>query len=65
MSEPNPTTEATQATTPSWQLHLGRNGLRLHAGRHLTLDVSMPLLAWIASFSGLLTTAGHWLHLLP
>ncbi|MFF0206191.1 hypothetical protein [Streptomyces sp. NPDC005017] len=56
-----PTTSPVQ----SWQLHLGRQGLHVHAGRHLTLTLSLPLLTWTASISGLVGTAGHWTHLLP
>jgi hypothetical protein len=61
MSKQNTTT----TTTAPWQLHLGRKGLHLRAGRHLTLSLSLPVLAWGASVSGLVSTAAHWVQFLP
>ncbi|SEE65724.1 hypothetical protein SAMN05216532_8191 [Streptomyces sp. 2231.1] len=54
----------TKAPT-AWQLTLGRKGLQIHAGRHLSLSLSLPVLAWGASISGLISTAGHWIQFLP
>lgn len=63
MSKHKPTASA-HTQTP-WQLHLGRNGLRVNAGRHATLSLSLPVLAWGASFGGLIGTVGHWIQFLP
>ncbi|MFI5548075.1 hypothetical protein ACIA6E_30340 [Streptomyces sp. NPDC051815] len=57
-----------KSSTPvpaTWQLQLGRKGLHIHAGQHLSLSVSLPVLAWGASVSGLISTAGHWIQFLP
>ncbi|MFJ5779518.1 hypothetical protein [Streptomyces sp. NPDC093094] len=59
------TTTPAASDASAWQLHLGRQGLRVHAGRHLHLALSLPLLTWTASISGLIGTAGHWTQLLP
>ncbi|MBV1938752.1 hypothetical protein KUF83_19615 [Streptomyces sp. BV286] len=60
---------AVQPTGTGWHLSLGRTGLHLTAGRHPTLSLSLPTLAWGASVSvsvsGLITTAGRWTQLLP
>ncbi|WP_327722807.1 hypothetical protein OG381_48540 (plasmid) [Streptomyces sp. NBC_00490] len=58
-------TTTTAATAAPWQLHLGRKGLDVRAGHHLSLSVSLPILAWGTSVSGLLSTAGHWIQFLP
>ncbi|MEU4086564.1 hypothetical protein [Streptomyces aureus] len=64
MNEQKTTTPAV-SDAAAWQLHVGRHGLRVHAGRHLNLTLSLPLLTWTASISGLIGTAGHWTQLLP
>ncbi|MEV5982178.1 hypothetical protein [Streptomyces sp. NPDC052114] len=45
---------------PTWQLTLGRHGLRLDAGRHLRLSMSLTLIGWIASAGGFVGASTHW-----
>ncbi|MFI5966433.1 hypothetical protein ACIA8J_30280 [Streptomyces asoensis] len=59
------TTTTTTSASATWQLNLGRKGLQIHAGRHLSLSLSLPVLAWGASVSGLISTAAHWIQFIP
>lgn len=52
------------AAEHSWHLYMNREGLQVSAGRHLKVSLSLPLLAWGASVSGLLVSASHWVQLL-
>ncbi|MGD9486310.1 hypothetical protein WDH52_24260 [Streptomyces sp. TRM70308] len=48
-------------TPPStWQLVLGRQGLCVNAGRHLRVSVSLPLLSWLVSLSGIAGAGSYW-----
>ncbi|MCF3120215.1 MULTISPECIES: hypothetical protein [Streptomyces] len=45
---------------PTWQLTVGRQGLRVDAGRHLRLSMSLTLMGWIASAGGFVGASSHW-----
>jgi hypothetical protein len=46
--------------SPTWQLVLGRQGLRVYAGRHLQVSMSLSLLGWLVSLSGFMGAGSYW-----
>ncbi|MCB5164435.1 hypothetical protein LG634_06245 [Streptomyces bambusae] len=59
------TQHGTVTARHDWHLHLNRTGLRVGAGRHLRVRVSLTLLTWGVGMSGLAATASHWIRFLP
>ncbi|MEU8959534.1 hypothetical protein AB0C93_35200 [Streptomyces sp. NPDC048518] len=55
--------EKKKSEPPTWQLSLGRQGLRVDAGRHLRLSMSLTLIGWLASTGGFVGAISHW-HLM-
>ncbi|MFJ2767287.1 hypothetical protein [Streptomyces sp. NPDC087300] len=49
-----------EQSPPAWQLTLGRHGLRVDAGRHLRLSMSLTLMGWLASAGGFVGASSHW-----
>ncbi|MFF3646931.1 hypothetical protein [Streptomyces sp. NPDC002564] len=52
--------ENKKSEAPTWQVSLGRQGLRVDAGRHLRLSMSLTLIGWFASTGGFLGAISHW-----
>ncbi|MFE4678185.1 hypothetical protein [Streptomyces sp. NPDC056723] len=53
-------TVAPEPASTSWQLLLGREGLRVHAGRHLRVSMSLTLLGWLVSLCGFVGADSYW-----
>ncbi|MFE4777850.1 hypothetical protein [Streptomyces sp. NPDC056713] len=51
---------ALASASTSWQLVLGREGLKVSAGRHLRVSMSLTLLGWLASLGGIVGTGSYW-----
>ncbi|MGW0819262.1 hypothetical protein ACWD00_39725 [Streptomyces viridiviolaceus] len=51
---------APEQTSGPWQLLLGREGLRVHAGRHLQVSMSLTLLGWLLTLAGFVGAGSYW-----
>ncbi|MFF5960813.1 hypothetical protein [Streptomyces luteogriseus] len=45
---------------PGWGINLGRDGLRVEAGRHLQLSMSLTVLFWLISVATAVGSGPFW-----